>query len=241
MKTTHLTHILIFIALSLIISSCWFLGPSVRGNGEVKAEERPTGKFDQIKVERGMNVYITQGSPAKVVVIADSNLHEIIETRLHGNELLVSAFENIKWAKEKKVVITVENITAIRCSSGSNLYSENKFDAESLDIRSSSGANVKFEMNAKNLVADASSGANIYLSGNAEEADLEVSSGANIKSPDLITINCKMRASSGGNISAFVKGKLQAKASSGGNATYYGTPETTSIEKSSGGNVFSRQ
>lgn len=241
MKTNKLTYFISFIALSLLMSSCWFLGPSVRGNGEVKTEERSVGEFDQIEVERGINVYVTQGSPTKVVVIADSNLHEIIETRRHGKELLVSAYENIKWAKEKKVVITVENIYSIKCSSGANFYSENKFITTSLDIKASSGANIKVELETKNLKADASSGANIYLSGNSEEAEIEASSGANIKSAELMVVNCKMRASSGANVSANVRGKLEAKASSGGNVSYFGTPETTNIEKSSGGNVFSRQ
>ena len=68
--------------LCILLMSCMFLGPSIKGNGNVKEEIRQVGEFDQIKVSRGMNVYITQGSPAKVVVIADSNLHEFIETKV---------------------------------------------------------------------------------------------------------------------------------------------------------------
>lgn len=225
------------IALTLLLSSCWFLGPSVRGNGEVKEEVRQVEEFDQISVSRGMNVYITQGSPQKVVVIADSNLHDIIQTKVHGHELQIYTDENIRWASEKKVMVTVEKLYAIKASSGANAYSQGQIMSEDLDISASSGANQTIEVNVKNLKADCSSGANIRISGMAKDAELETSSGANLICPDLKADVCKMSASSGGNVSATVTEKLEAHASSGGNVSYYGEPTSTDVHTSSGGNI----
>jgi len=227
----------IFAALSILLSSCWALGPSVKGNGNVTEEVRQVAEFDQIKVNRGMNVYITQGSPAKVVVIADSNLHEVIETEVEGDVLTVTINENIRWAKEKKVMITVEKLTRLDGSSGANAYSQTQIMSENLELEASSGANLKMDVNAKYLKADCSSGANIYLSGLAKGAELGASSGANLKAGDLKADNCKMRASSGGNVTATVVERLEAKATSGGNISYYGEPASTDVDTSSGGNV----
>lgn len=237
MKRYHFQLIGIFALLSLVFSSCWFLGPSVKGNGEVTEEVRQVGDFDQVKVNRGMNVYITQGSPAKVVVIADSNLQEIIETEVDGNVLVVTVNENIRWAKEKKVMITVEKLTGLESSSGANAYSQNQIMSEDLEMNASSGANIKMDINAKYLKAGCSSGANIFLSGIAKDAELETSSGANLKAGELKVDRCKMRASSGGNVAATVIEKIEAKASSGGNIVYYGEPSSTDIDTSSGGNI----
>ncbi|MBV5315208.1 MAG: DUF2807 domain-containing protein [Prolixibacteraceae bacterium] len=237
MKRKQFQLIGIFALLSIIFTSCWFLGPSVKGNGEVTEQIRQVGQFDQIKVSRGMNVYITQGSPAKVVVIADSNLHEIIETEVEGDVLKVTANENIRWAKEKKVMITVEKLTGVEASSGSNGYTQAKFTADNLELKASSGANLKMEVDAQYLKADCSSGANIRLSGAAKEAELETSSGANLKGEELKVGQCRMRASSGGNVASTVIDKLEAKASSGGNVVYYGEPGSTDVDTSSGGNV----
>lgn len=89
MKRHQFLLIGLLAVLSFMVSSCWFLGPSVRGNGNVTKETREVGEFDQIKVSRGMNVYISQGTPASVVVIADNNLHEIIQTEVRGGVLKV--------------------------------------------------------------------------------------------------------------------------------------------------------
>lgn len=237
MKRKQFQLIGIFAILNLVLSSCWFLGPSVRGNGNVTEEVRQVGDFDQIDVSRGMNVYITQGTPQKVVVIADNNLHEVIETRVEGQTLKIFVNENVRWAKEKKVMVTVEKLTSVKTSSGSNAWSQNQIMSEDLELRASSGANLTMEVNAKSLNADCSSGANIKLSGLAKEAELEASSGANLIGDELKVDNCRMKTSSGANVSATVNERLDAHASSGGNVVYYGEPKSTEVSTSSGGNI----
>ena len=240
MRTKQIQLIGIFAFISIILSSCWFMGPSVKGNGNVTEEVRQVAPFDQIHVSRGMNVYITQGSPAKVIVIADNNLHEVIETKVEGGVLKVYVNENIRWAKEKKVMVTVEKLSGLETTSGSNAWSQNQIMSEDLDMKASSGANITMDVNAKYLKADCSSGANIKVSGLAKEAELETSSGANLKGEELKADNCKMKASSGGNVSSTVNGRLEAKASSGGNVVYYGEPTETDVDTSSGGNVHKK-
>lgn len=240
MKTKLIQFYGILAVVMLLLSSCWFIGPSVKGNGNVTEETRQVKEFEQIEVSRGMNVYITQGSPAKVVVIADNNLHELIETKVEGGILKVFVNENIGWAKEKKVMVTVEKLTGVKATSGSNVYSQNQVMAENMELSTSSGANMTMDVNVKYLKADCSSGANIHLAGLAKDAELEGSSGANLKGQELKADNCKMRVSSGGNVFASVSKRLEAKASSGGNIVYYGEPATTEIDCSSGGNVNRR-
>lgn len=237
MKRNQLQLIGVFAVLSILLSSCWFLGPSVKGNGNVTEEIRQVDHFDRIKVSRGMNVYITQGSPAKVVVIADNNLHEVIETEVEGGVLKVTISEKIRWAKEKKLMVTAEELSGVETTSGANVWSQNQILSENLELKASSGANLTMEINAKFLSADCSSGANIILSGVAKEAELETSSGANLKGEELKAYQCKMRASSGGNVSSTVVEKLDASASSGGNIVYFGEPTSTDINTSSGGNI----
>jgi hypothetical protein len=237
MKRKQFQLIGIFAILSVVLSSCWFLGPSVRGNGNVTEEVRQVGEFKQIDVSRGMNVYILQGSPQKIVVIADNNLHEVIETRVDGSILKIFTNENVRWAKEKKVMVTVEKLSAVKASSGSNVWSQNQIMSEDLELRASSGANLTMEVNAKRLNGDCSSGANIKLSGLAQEAELEASSGANLIGDALKVDACRMKTSSGANVSATVNERLNARASSGGNIVYYGEPKSTDVHTSSGGNI----
>lgn len=234
-KQYQLTVILVLV--SILISSCWFLGPSIKGNRTVTEQTRQVDEFDQIKVSRGMNVYITQGNPAKVVVIADSNLHEIIETKVEGGVLKITAKEIIRSAKEKKVMVTVEKLSGVEATSGGNAWSQSPILSENLELEGTSGGNLTMEINARLLKVDCTSGANIRLSGLAKEAEMKVSSGGNIKGEALKADHCNMRASSGGNVSSAVVDQLDASASSGGDIVYYGEPNSTSIKSSSGGNI----
>lgn len=227
---------ILFLA-SILLSSCWFLYPSVRGNGNVTEEVRQVGEFDEIEVSRGMNVYITYGSPAKVVVVADNNLHKEIVTDEDGDVLKIYANANIREAKEKKVMITIDKLTVVEASSGSNVFTQGPFQTDHTEIKASSGSNITMEFNAETLKAKCSSGANIMLSGQSKESELSASSGANLKAKELKSDKGILRVSSGSNVFATVVNQLEAEASSGGNIIYYGTPTATSIEKSSGGNI----
>ena len=240
MKTNQFKIYGILAGVCLMLSSCWLIGPSISGNGNVTEEVRNLEGFDEIEVSRGMNVYITQGSPAKVVVIADSNLHDVIETDVDGDVLKVSVNTNIRSAEEKKVMITVEKLTHIKSYSGANIYSQNQLMSEDLELLASAGSNITLEINAGRLRAKCSAGSNLHLSGIAKESDLEVNSGANLKAEELKSVRCRMRASSGGNVYASVEEELDAEASSGGNIFYYGQPPSTEINSSSGGNVNHR-
>ena len=251
-----ITLLFAVIPIMFIATSCIFMGPWVEGNGNVKEETRKTGEFNEIEVSRGMNVYITQGEITKVVVKADENLLEIIETRTDGDKLIVTAKQNIRRADSKKVFVTTPKITEIKSSSGSNVYSESKIvskdlelstssgsnmtleiESENVDASASSGSNIKLQAKAKNLDSSASAGSNIRIAGTTNSFSAKVSSGANIKAKELISENCDLHASSGGNIWITVNDELVAKASSGGNVFYTGNPKSTNIENSSGGNV----
>lgn len=240
MKSKQLLIYGTIIAISLLLSSCWMMGPSVKGNGNVTEEVRQVKEFDQIDVSRGMNVYITYGSPAKVVVIADNNLHELIETKVEGGVLKVYTNGNIRKAEEKKVMVTVEKLSGVTATTGSNIYSQNQIMSEDLELSAGTGSNLTMEVNTQTLKAECSTGSNIILSGLAKKAELEASTGSNVKGQELKVDRCKMRASGGANVYATVAERLEAKASSGGNVIYYGEPASTEIESSSGGNVNGR-
>lgn len=236
MKPKILT-ILSVVLLSSIVSSC-LLGPTINGNGNVTKVQRESGSFEKIKVTRGMNVYISQGDVQKIVVEADENLMDYIETNIEDKTLKITTSANIRRSKSKKVFVTVTDITEISASAGSNVFSENDISCKNLVISGSAGSNIKLQVNAKEIEVSASAGSNITLEGNAGEVDLKASAGSNIKAGELETNKCDVRTSSGANIWIKVTNDFDGRASSGGNVYYSGNPKRTNIEKSSGGNVI---
>ncbi|MEN8118430.1 MAG: head GIN domain-containing protein [Bacteroidota bacterium] len=235
---------ILFLSFSLLVllfsTSCIFMGPPVKGNGDVMQETRTTDDFDKIKVSRGMNVYITQGDFTKVVVKADENLLDIIETVTEGDVLVVTTNSNIRKAKEKKVFVTTPHLEAIKCFAGSNVFSEDTIREKEMELSCSAGSNIKLELVSNHIEASAMAGSNIKLEGEVQSFYGKASSGSNIKAMDLVARKCDVKTSSGANIWITVNNSLMGSASSGGNIFYYGDPEDTDIHKSSGGNVIKK-
>lgn len=239
MKRTIQIFSSLFFSL-MILTSCIFMEPSLKGNGNVVEETRKTGSFDEIKVSRGMNVYISQGDETKVLVKADENLLDVIETRLEGNTLKITSKQNIRKATTKKVFVTTPNISSIKSSAGSNVYSETVLRTRNLSLSGSSGSNMKLNVSSEKMVVTVSSGSNIKLDGTTGSFSGKASSGSNLKAEELNSKDCSANVSSGANIWIGTKNNFEGEASSGGNIYYYGNPEFTDIKKSSGGNVIKK-
>ncbi len=235
MKKATILFSVIFI--SVFFSSCIFTG-GIEGNGNVVEQTRDLGDFRQIGVSRGMNVYIVQGSPVKVVVKADENLLQAIETYVDGDKLEVTCNKWIRKSKSLQVWVTLPDIELIKTSSGSNVFAEDTLHVKMLKLKSTAGSNIKLILNAGELEVSATAGSNIFLKGISKTLTMKASSGSNIKAGELKTETCSVKASSGANIWINVQKELSTDVSSGGNLFYSGEPDSLSIEKSSGGNVI---
>lgn len=236
-KNLFLSSLILLIFFS---TSCIFSGPTLKGNGNVVEETRKTLNFEEIKVSRGMNVYISQGDKTKIVVKADENLLDAIETSMEGNVLKITTNRNIRKATTKKVYVTTPDISVIKSFAGSNVYSETTLKSKNLEISSSAGSNIKLELEASNLNVSATAGSNIKLDGTTGSFTGKASAGSNIKAEGLSATNCIVRTSSGANIWITVKSDFEGHASSGGNVFYYGNPKSINVNNSSGGNVIKK-
>jgi hypothetical protein len=220
-----------------LLQSC-ILSPTIKGDGNVTEQNREVSSFSEMKISRGMNVYITQGNNTSVRVVADANLLDVIETEVEGDVLVVSSDANIKKCTSKKVYVTTPNLEVIKAFAGCNVYSESTIDTEELQLSASAGSTMKITVKADQLHTSASAGSNISIEGEAETIKGKASSGSNIKAGNLSTSNSELKVSSGANIWITCTQKLNGSASSGGNIFYAGNPSNTEIHKSSGGNVI---
>ncbi|MDL2208561.1 DUF2807 domain-containing protein [Parabacteroides sp. OttesenSCG-928-O15] len=210
--------------------------------GQSKSENRTVGSFDAISVCCGIDLYITEGNSSDITV--ETNYPEHISrilTEVKGRELKIS-FDNKILNKRPnnmrmKVSVSASNLTAIKASSGADVYSTTPLLADDIKISASSGADIKIELNAKNLDCSASSGSDIKLTGTAVSALVKTSSGSDIDMKNMIVKKAEASASSGSDVVLHVTQELKAKASSGGDVKYKGNPGTVDKKKSSGGGI----
>lgn len=233
---TTLAKIIVATLLSLTLFSCNFdinMNSGVRGNGNVQIDERHINKpFNAINAAEGLDVYLTQSESESITVEADENLHKLIITEVVDGVLKIHTRENIGKASSKKILVNFKDIAAITSTSGSDVYSTNTITTNYLKLKSTSGSDMKLDVNTSVLECKSTSGSDLRLSGKTEKLIAEATSGSDIKAADLNAESSQVKATSGADITINTSKELTAKASSGGDIKYYGNPEK--VNKSDG-------
>jgi len=239
MKTIVKYAILIITAIVMLSCNINFTG--VKGNGEVTTSTRFTGDaFTSISASEGLNVVLTQSNSTLVKVQADSNLQNLITTKIIDGTLILETEKQIGKASAKKVIVHVTNINNIQSSSGADVHSTGNIKATAITLKASSGSMMDLKLNAQQIDCDTSSGATIHLSGKANTFTASASSGSNIDADNLIAKKCNSKASSGASVDVNCTQTINAKASSGANIEYKGNPTEVEKSKSSGGSISSK-
>jgi len=230
--------------IGLLVTSCNFdlnFNSGKVGNGNVVSEERDADEdFTKIKASEGLDVYITQNNTASIEVEADENIISLIATDIDNGVLTIHAKENIGRAKSKKIYVSLPIVDRILSTSGADVYSTDVLVAENLEVKSTSGADVKIEVKAESVSCTTSSGADIKISGTADSLKAKATSGSDIEAKDLQVKSCNASVSSGADITVYTSDVLVAKTSSGGDIHYYGNPESVTKNKSVSGGVHKR-
>ncbi len=238
---TTLTKFIVGLIISICLFSCNLdlgNGFGVRGNGNVETVEReiPTD-FDEIKVSRGLDVYLTQGDDIALEVQADENLHDIIMTEVENNVLRIYADENISYASSRKVMVSFKDISKITATSGSDVYSTNTIKVDDIELSTTSGSDMELDIEANVIDCSSTSGSDLRLSGITNKLYASATSGSDIKAGNLETKICEAKATSGSDITVRTTDELYAKASSGGDIKYYGNPEKLSKNEGVSGDI----
>lgn len=238
---TTLIKFIIATVISLTLFSCNFdmnFNSGVRGNGDVITEDRNVNQsFSSIKATEGLDVYLTQSDSESITVKADSNLHELILTEVEDGVLKIHTKENIGRASSKRVNVSFKDISSITSTSGSDVYSTNTIHTERLDLKSTSGSDMKLDVNTSVLHCKSTSGSDLKVSGKTTKLVAEATSGSDIKAADLKAESSEVKATSGADITVNTSKELTARATSGGDVKYYGNPEKVDKSDSSSGSI----
>lgn len=232
-------NILILLTILITATSCNLdMLSGIKGSGNPISEDRNINtNFENLEVQQGITVYLSQGKNTNLQVEADDNIIDLLKTEVENNTLKIYFEKNVYRAKSRIIYLTVSNLSSIETSSGALVKTENTFETFSMDLDASSGSSIKLIINCNEISSDASSGANITLSGTTQIITASASSGSTINANGLIAKNATANASSGASIKVNTTTKLKAKASSGGSINYSGDPAEIDKSSSSGGSV----
>ena len=237
MKTLKQLTLLVFI--SILSTSCNIdMLNRIEGNRNVITKKRKINEdFTKLKVSTGLDVYISQGNKPSITVEADENLHEIIITKVEDGRLRIYSERNLWRYKAAKVYVVIKDLEELKSSSGSDVYSEGVLEFNDIEISSSSGSDMKIQIKANKVNASSSSGSDLRISGETDFFYGQSSSGSSLKAFGLKSKTAEVKASSGADLRIYVTESLDARASSGGDVQYKGSPKKFTKKSSSGGDI----
>jgi hypothetical protein len=245
MKTSNkiLLVVLTLILALGIISSIWLrvavFAEAIEGSGDVRQEERRLESFHKIDVAGGFKVYFTQDSAQRVIVTADSNLMDYIQTDVVNGELRVSPRSRIR-SRNLQLDISALDLSQIKASGGASVWVTDILSSPELTLRGSAGSSFEVEALVERLMVHLSAGSQATLSGAAGTAEFRTSAGSQVDAYDLEAQKVRVTASSGSSLKVNAQEELNVKGSSGSNIYYMGAPYVNELNLSSGAAVHQR-
>lgn len=219
----------IIIALLLV---AWSLSRSF-AQSEYKLEA-----FDEISIAGNIEVVLKKSNEEKAIVEAFGIPEDKLNIDVRGQTLRLSLLNSIFYKHDKmKVTVFYKTLRTIRVSAGGKLEAEEPLEGDALEIRTSSGADVLFDIKANKLEATASEGAILQLRGEVASQKVSASTGGQYRALNLNCKNTYARASTGGEVSVVATESIDASANLGGSIEYKGEPDERYRKTVLGGNV----
>ena len=232
----------------------------VRGSGDVVEEEREVSGVTAVRVANQGDLFIELGEDEKLVIKAEDNLIDKIESDMRGGELILSTRKgvNIRNTEPIRYYLTVRELDEISVSSSGdvdapefnagrfsiNISSSGDVNVDGLNVDrlkvkiTSSGDVTVGELSADTLDVNISSSGNLtILDGEVEEQEINISSSGDYDGRNLDSQYADVRLSSSGNATLRVSDDLDGSISSSGDLYYIGNP-SVDVRQSSSGDVI---
>jgi hypothetical protein len=236
MNTTKTSFWMGLVALLLTISvassGCDYVINGVEGDGNVVKEEREVKAFDRVQVSGAFEVFLTQGNEEKLVIEADENLLELIETEVVNGKLKIYTSKSIRNAREMKAHITLKELHGLDLSGAVELMTENRIKTDELKIDGSGAIEMEMSIEADEIRGDFSGASEVEFSGYAKAFSFDASGAAELDAKELEVEILRLNVSGAAEAKVYATKELHVDASGASSVRYKGEPE---VYKSSSG------
>jgi hypothetical protein len=205
---------ILFFACIVLVVGCRWVG--VRGNGNIKTDERTIGAFANIRASGAFKIEWQNGAPA-LRITADENLLPYIDNDISGDTLRLSIREQIWPTHGIKVVISSPTRAGARISG-----------AVQLTAHQLSGAKFAFE----------STGAShVKLDGNIDQLLADMTGASELNASGLQTRTAEISTTGAADAEMAVSETLKVAITGAGKVTYSGNPKTVEKHISGAGSI----
>lgn len=246
-------HILLFLVLSLVFTSCSFFGGLTceEGTGNIESQDRLVGEFKKIDISLSGNIYIKQGNNEYIRVDTDDNLQDNIIVEVEDNTLAIYTEGNI-CPTSITVFITFTDIDEIEKFGSSNIISDGSIELDKLELESQGSGDVNIgelkcnefdgelegsgnmiirNLEAETIFLEVEGSGDITVNSESDKSKYlkcELTGSGDIDAKDLQTENAEIEMIGSGNFYLNATETLNLKMMGSGDLFYKGQPRITS-------------
>jgi putative autotransporter adhesin-like protein len=212
--------------------------PGVDGNGDREDESRSVAAFSRIRSDCELDVQVVQGDEQSLTVSLDSNLLDLVETRVSGDTLFVKLKDQVDQTVDgPHVLITVPQLTAAKLAGSGSMTLALDNPAQPIDLYLSGSGDLRFNGTTAALGAYLSGSGDIRLEGETSDADLKLSGSGSIRGQRLAASSAAIELSGSGDVSATVEESVSVSLSGSGQIDLFGTAKLDGYHDTGSGEI----
>jgi hypothetical protein len=208
----------------------------ISGSGNVVKENRILRDIQEVSLNGGGNLIITQGTEEGMEIEAEDNLIQFFRIEVAGARLTIDSNPNSDLSPTEPInfYLRVKNINNIILKGSGNIQSESiKSDLFSMTLDGSGDIKIpKFRANS--LIVSIPGSGDIRLSGSVIDQDITVGGSGNYFAKGLTSVTTKIKVSGSGSVEVQAKEALDANIKGSGLVRYSGNPKVTRSISGSG-------
>ena len=206
--------IVLLIGCVVVVAGCHL--PGVRGNGQIKTEERQVAAFANVDTSGSFEIEWQNGSPA-LRITTDENLLPYIENNVSDDTLRLRTRDHIWPTHGIKIVISSPTRTGGRLRG-----------AVKLTVKQLSGPTFALESKGASEVT---------LSGNIDRLSVDMTGASQLAAAGLQTKTAEISTTGAGDAEVAVSDTLNVAITGAGKVTYSGNPATIKKQITGAGSI----
>jgi hypothetical protein len=200
--------------------------PSINGNRDYTKIARPISAFNELEIKGDFDIELISNIDFKLVIDADSNLHNFIYTEAHNNRLIISQPENRRLKSFRRIKVTIEApiFTKLIMSGQNRIESNQPIEFDTLRWEIFGATTTNLILKGQHLSGLFPGAVDMALQGNVASANLQFPGAVKLDASKLITKQFLLKIQGAGKASVHATQELDVEIAGAGIVTYSGNP-----------------
>ena len=241
MNLKNLTSITLICLLTIPALKAQWKDKKVVGNGNIVTQTVNTGDYDEVKLVGSMDVELVKGNEGSITVTTDENLHEYVEIKSEGNDLVVKTKKNYYLKTKKGILVTVpfKDLNAVKMVGSGDVTGKDLIKAATMEVSLTGSGDIQLNLDADMVEAKITGSGDVLLEGKTNSLEVNLTGSGDFNGGGLEANNTEVVVSGSGDAKVIARGSLKARVSGSGEIKYKGDPEKRDTKTSGSGEISS--